>query len=288
MHNLYGQYRNGLKKALAGSFIFHVVVLSLGLLIFSAGKDRTFLSPVYVELVSGRPKANTAQEAPKNVELQKETVKKEAEKKEGARKEAVREKAAAKEKAEAKPKETLKVKDKSKASKEKAELEDTLKKVSENVKKKEEAAALEARLDSIRKKQETESKEVAKKLDALKKELGTRQTAKAGTQTDGAGSGKLLAAKYPAYYSVIRDKVQTQWIYPEGFNAENVSIIISIKIGRNGKLIDSFVEKSSGNTRFDESLLSAVKKASPFPPLPQDFQGSYLETGLRFCPVCKE
>lgn len=288
MHNLYGQYRSGLKKALAGSFIFHVVVLSLGLLLFSVGKDRAFLSPVYVELVSGRVRATTAQEAPKNIEPQKEAVKKAPDKIEPVKKEAVKEKAASKEKPEAKPKQTVKIKDNAKASKEKAELEDTLKKVSENVKKKEEAAALEARLDSIRKKQETESKEVAKKLDALKKEIGTRQTAKTGAQADGVSSGKLLAAKYPAYYGIIRDKVQTQWIYPEGFNAENVSIIISIKIGRNGKLLDSFVEKSSGNTRFDESLLSAVKKASPFPPLPQDFQGNYLETGLRFCPVCKE
>ncbi|MFQ5354795.1 MAG: energy transducer TonB [Thermodesulfobacteriota bacterium] len=95
-----------------------------------------------------------------------------------------------------------------------------------------------------------------------------------------------LEIKYKAYFSLIRDHVQRNWIVPESFDNEKVSVIVSIRIGRNGDLIKSWVEKGSGSRQFDDSLLKAVKKASPFPPLPQDFTEDILETGLRFCPRC--
>jgi TolA protein len=96
-----------------------------------------------------------------------------------------------------------------------------------------------------------------------------------------------LQASYPAYYSAITDRVQSSWVFPEGMAGKDLSIIVSIKIGKDGGLLESWIERSSGNTLFDESLVNAVKKASPFPPLPEDFKGKYLETGLRFCPMCQ-
>lgn len=271
----YGEYRRGIKKALAGSLIFHLVIILAGLIVIKAGKANTFLSPVYVELVSSAPKASGAavENAP-----QKEPLKEAAERPEPAKLEAKKENPKAEQKAV-----TVKNKYKDKA-KELAALEDSLKKVSERVKKRQDEAELEARLEALKKKQESESKEVSRRLDALKKELSSKR--KSPVAAAAGPAGKVMEAKYPAYYSVIRDKVQEQWIYPEGFGADKVSIIISIRIGRNGRLMDSWVEKSSGNSRFDESLINAVRKASPFPALPQDFQGTYLETGLRFCPGC--
>ncbi len=59
-------------------------------------------------------------------------------------------------------------------------------------------------------------------------------------------------------------------------------VLVSVRIARDGVLIDSWIEKGSGNRLFDDSALKAVKKAAPFPPLPEAFDGDYLEIGFRF------
>jgi TonB family protein len=41
-------------------------------------------------------------------------------------------------------------------------------------------------------------------------------------------------------------------------------------------------EKRSGNRFFDDSTLRAVKKSSPFPPLPSWIMDSSIEIGIRF------
>jgi outer membrane biosynthesis protein TonB len=43
----------------------------------------------------------------------------------------------------------------------------------------------------------------------------------------------------------------------------------------------------SGNQQFDTSVMNAVKKANPLPPLPDDFRESFLEIGIRFIPQQK-
>jgi TonB family protein len=80
--------------------------------------------------------------------------------------------------------------------------------------------------------------------------------------------------------------VQENWSYPEAYQRAGLSMIVSLRIARTGKLISVWVEERSGNPRFDSSLVNAVKKAAPFEPLPQGFDGAWLETGLRFCPEC--
>jgi TonB family protein len=42
------------------------------------------------------------------------------------------------------------------------------------------------------------------------------------------------------------------------------------------------VEKGSGNERFDQTALRAVRRASPFPRLPGVLRESKHEVGLRF------
>jgi len=114
-----------------------------------------------------------------------------------------------------------------------------------------------------------------------------KNTAPLPAATSSGVSKESLQLKHKAYFSLIRDHVQENWIYPETFDNEKISVIVSIRIGRDGELIKSWVEKGSGNRQFDDSLLKAVQKASPFPPLPEDFTEDMLETGLRFCPRCE-
>jgi len=50
----------------------------------------------------------------------------------------------------------------------------------------------------------------------------------------------------------------------------------------NGTLNEAGFEKPSGNRFFDESALKAIKKAAPFPPLPDWVREGSIEVGIRF------
>lgn len=303
----YDGHASGLKKALTGSAVVHALILAALLVIGWSGKNRIIQETVFVDIVSSIPRApgpangqasvseppdigGSIKGAEEKKALQKSVTKDTAEKadvKIPAKETAKKEHQSAK-----KPsvKETVQKKEAAAKHKEMASVEEALKRVAENVRKKDEAAEVESRIADIRRRDEAEQGAVTKRLAEVKKSLAQRTPsagAPAGRDTS-PGRMSAVEAKYPAYYSIIKDRVQAAWIYPEGFNANEVSIVISIKIAKSGRLIDSWVEKGSGNKNFDDSLINAVRKAAPFPPLPQDFKNVYLETGLRFCPLCKE
>ncbi|MCP4716218.1 MAG: TonB C-terminal domain-containing protein, partial [Deltaproteobacteria bacterium] len=60
--------------------------------------------------------------------------------------------------------------------------------------------------------------------------------------------------------------------------------IVLITINRNGTVVRSAFEKKSGNSHLDRSVIRAIKKASPLPPLPAGFRENNLELGIRFMP----
>ncbi len=140
-------------------------------------------------------------------------------------------------------------------------------------------------------KEKRKSQKLAPRLEDIKRGIKAEGTGEgvgegpSGTRSSGLRAGEF-EIKHKAYFVIIRDRINENWFYPEGFNRKGVSVIVSIRIGRGGELIENRVEKTSGNRQFDLSLLHAVKKSAPFPPLPIDFEGEFLETGLRFCPEC--
>lgn len=73
------------------------------------------------------------------------------------------------------------------------------------------------------------------------------------------------------YYSKITDEIRQQWVYPDLGN-KNIEAIVSIKILRDGTAIVQRVEKSSGNALFDRSALRALARSSPLPPPPYEME----------------
>lgn len=85
-------------------------------------------------------------------------------------------------------------------------------------------------------------------------------------------------ATFTEYYSVIRREIWQQWVYPDT-GQKNLEVIISIRIMKDGTVIDQKIEKSSGNPIFDKSALKATIKANPLPLPPYE-----MEIGIRFHP----
>lgn len=274
---------NGFGKTLAGSVILHAALLAAVAFLFASGASRVFITPVYtVDLVAQGPRPGPAPIA-------------EAVKEETAPPEPAVQKAAPKPEPVKVSPEALKVK-------EKPSVDETIKKLEKKVERRKDEALVASSIDDLKKKMEAERKSRDERVSKLREEIASRTApaklreaapsakpqASAAVNPAGGSARADLEKKYSVYYGVLRDKVQENWIYPEGLKDGAISVIVSIKIARTGKLLDVSVEKSSGNQAFDASLLKAVKKAAPFPPLPIDLEGSFLETGLRFCPGCAQ
>ncbi|GBE38298.1 MAG TPA: TonB C-terminal domain-containing protein [Nitrospirae bacterium] len=92
----------------------------------------------------------------------------------------------------------------------------------------------------------------------------------------GAGiPGEGVSTDSDPYYSLITEKIWSQWVYPD-FDTD-LEVIIAIRIDKDGKIISQEIEKTSGNRLFDRSALKAISKAGPLPPPPAE-----MEIGIRF------
>ncbi|MBI5560415.1 MAG: TonB C-terminal domain-containing protein [Deltaproteobacteria bacterium] len=94
---------------------------------------------------------------------------------------------------------------------------------------------------------------------------------------------ELFDIKFTEYYNAIGAKIQSLWVYP-GKGGKDLQTVLNLKLLRSGELKSVNIEKNSGNTLFDESAINAVRKASPFPPLPEEIKEDFVEIGVRFCP----
>ncbi len=267
-------------KAVAFSLLLHVVIISVSAVMFRRGAKDIYISPAYtVNLVGQAPARPATDVVAGNAKALARTPEKS--------------------KATTPAKTTSSAIKKTKAEKgaKKATAEKALSTVESAVKRIEHKLEKNAaeRLSS----RASDRGALDEKIEKIRKDIRTRGTnrnsvdgrasangSKAGAAVNAGLSMATLESNHPAYYSAITERVQSNWAFPEARDNRELSVIVSIRIKRDGGLLDAWVEKTSGSALFDESLLNAVRRASPFPPLPDGFSGNFLETGLRFCPNC--
>ena len=86
------------------------------------------------------------------------------------------------------------------------------------------------------------------------------------------------------YYSLVWAKIKKEWTIPEDFSKgkTNIETVIVVVIGKDGKILNQFIEKKSGNALYDQMAMRAIKKAEPLPPIPKAFSDETVELGFRF------
>ncbi len=102
----------------------------------------------------------------------------------------------------------------------------------------------------------------------------------------GGGGGGFGAGNFPYTYYIqgIMDRVSSSWftsLVDPGV-AGSFQTTVLFKILRNGQIADLKVEIPSGISSLDLSALRAVQAASPFPPLPNEYEDQYLVIHLVF------
>ncbi len=152
------------------------------------------------------------------------------------------------------------------------------------------SAILKKRLDTIPsvpiKRIDIQKKQISnvdRAIDDIRKKVSSSANATnlqaQSSQIDNAESG----GEMNAYYTLIWSRIKGKWALPQGILPKtNIEAIIQARILKNGAVADLGFEKHSGNRYFDESAMKAIKKASPFPPLPQWIKDNSIAVGIRF------
>jgi TonB family protein len=97
----------------------------------------------------------------------------------------------------------------------------------------------------------------------------------------GSGTG-VPDLEFQAYYSEVWKRVRSMWAVPEELLKKDLTVIYTIRINRDGRVLDTWLEKGSGDEYFDETAERALTKADPLPPLPDSYTGNVMDLGIRF------
>jgi len=134
--------------------------------------------------------------------------------------------------------------------------------------------------------EEESSRKITDAVSRIRGEVSEQRVAQAvgPGQRSGVINSEITNLRVKVYYTMIWGKIKKNWILPEGIahNREDLKAVVSFKILRDGKIKGVRFENQSGNPYFDRSVLRAVEKAAPLPPLPREYKGGYLDIGVRF------
>jgi colicin import membrane protein len=102
-----------------------------------------------------------------------------------------------------------------------------------------------------------------------------------------APSGQMsdsdLNRRMGVYYAVLWNRIRNQWALPADLTrGKTLEAIVHARILRSGEITGLEFEQRSGNRYFDESVLRAMQKAAPFPPLPDWIPDRIIDIGIRF------
>jgi colicin import membrane protein len=121
--------------------------------------------------------------------------------------------------------------------------------------------------------------EEKKKEEAAKLQAQIRKQAEADLQAQlGAESGVLTAQVQDEWKVQLEAAIKRAWGWPAG--SENRKAYVRITLANSGQVLSVRITNSSGAKLFDDSLLTAVNKASPLP-LPKDM--SAFDPNIEAC-----
>ncbi len=130
--------------------------------------------------------------------------------------------------------------------------------------------------------------QISSALAEIRREVASRQggtrLGEGGLAGSGYGSpGKRtgegsLDPESQAYYQLVRERIRENWILPDivARSSRNLKLTVCLRIRRDGRIIESWIDESSGLNYFDQSLLRAVKKTGSLPPPPKKIIGDFL------------
>jgi protein TonB len=117
--------------------------------------------------------------------------------------------------------------------------------------------------------------------------VGTRGKAgeSGGIVEEGGATLKALNApeiQYISYFAGIKRKIELVWGYPAAAAGVEGEVVVDFVIGRSGRLDAVSLVQGSGHKALDDEALGAIRKASPYAPIPSEYRIANLQIRAHF------
>ncbi len=126
---------------------------------------------------------------------------------------------------------------------------------------------------------------VGQAIEAIRRRIDQASAGGPGGSGAAGISGSRTAleeVRLRAYYNRLWERVKDHWTIPPGLKGRDLSVIVSVVLDRQGRILRRVVEESSGSEAFDTAALMALERAQPLPPMPDEVRDETLEVGFRF------
>ena len=88
---------------------------------------------------------------------------------------------------------------------------------------------------------------------------------------------KASAAEIQHYPVMVESRVKGFWVIPDTLSTRELKAVVVFAIDKNGDVINLRFKESSGSLPYDQSVIRAISKASPFSPPPPVLLGEEFE-----------
>jgi colicin import membrane protein len=106
-----------------------------------------------------------------------------------------------------------------------------------------------------------------------------------GLSSAGDGGSSTLDPAMQRYILGVWEKIKDSWGLPGMASfKKDLSTKVTIKIRKDGRIVDINMEERSGNKIYDESILRVLRSVDPLPPIPASLNMDTIEIGFRFMP----
>jgi len=123
-------------------------------------------------------------------------------------------------------------------------------------------------------------------LENMKNEVAKEKAAAKQVRGNQVNAGNALTGTdkidYRAYYGDVKTKVVQNWSLPQWLINSPFKGSARVFIDENGAIKKRSIEKSSGNSEFDDHMLDAIDKSAPFPAPPANLRGVLANEGIIF------
>jgi colicin import membrane protein len=90
----------------------------------------------------------------------------------------------------------------------------------------------------------------------------------------------LNKLQHDNYGAELNRHIKQHWTLPEWLAKRELQAQVAVYIDSRGNILERKIVKSSGNSSYDEEVLSAVDKSAPFPAPPEKFQAYLSVNGI--------
>jgi len=111
---------------------------------------------------------------------------------------------------------------------------------------------------------------------------GGGQVATAGEGSGVGGGDRVVGTEFLIYYNIMLSHIKQAWVWVG--HDQRLSVTVRFAIEPDGEIRNVKLNRSSGDTSYDDSVIQAVQKVNPLPPPPATYRRDFSQVELTFRP----